>query len=86
MGIVTSHDLNLSKLQNDLAKRLGLRLRDDATIEEQGQSLYYFLKHKKFLLLLDDIWEQVNLEKLGITFPTRCNNNDVPIRKVVFTT
>ena len=53
--VVASQHLNLDMLQKDIAKRVGLPLDATLTAESQAPALYYYLKTKNFLLLLDDI-------------------------------
>ena len=48
--------------------------------DEKAKEIYNILKTRKFILLLDDIWEQLNLLKIG--FPL----NDQNMSKVIFTT
>ncbi|XVF74779.1 hypothetical protein PTKIN_Ptkin13bG0139100 [Pterospermum kingtungense] len=53
----------------------------DKTLEEKAQDIFRVLKNKKFVILLDDIWERVDLSKIGIPLPTQENGS-----KLVFTT
>ncbi|KAH7665892.1 P-loop containing nucleoside triphosphate hydrolase protein [Dioscorea alata] len=84
--LVVSKEPLFEKLQKEISERLGLPSHSDKN------DIFEFLKNKNFLLLLDDIWEKVELpEKLGIPLPhhqsqnredrsPRCNH------KVIFTT
>ncbi|EHA8589266.1 putative Disease resistance protein [Cocos nucifera] len=79
--VTVSRDWNIKKLRNDIAKKLDLDLSKKE--DETGASTLLFndLKRKKFLLILDDLWEKVDLEKLGV--PTPKENNGC---KIVITT
>lgn len=57
---------NLSMVQRDIASQLGLTLGKDESPASRSASLYNFLKESKFLLLLDDLWGTLDLEKVGI--------------------
>ncbi|KAK8937464.1 Disease resistance protein RPS5 [Platanthera zijinensis] len=74
---VASKDYKLGKLQRDIARRLELPLRKDKVL--QAKEIFDFLKNRSFLLLLDDLWDQVDLAEVGIPQPIRA-------QKVVFTT
>ncbi|XP_031271127.1 probable disease resistance protein At4g27220 [Pistacia vera] len=52
------------KIQDELANQLGLEFEEEA---ERASKLYERLKtDKKILVILDNIWEELNLEALGI--------------------
>ncbi|XP_044477775.1 probable disease resistance protein At4g27220 [Mangifera indica] len=52
------------KIQDELAQQLGLEFKKEA---ERASKLYARLKNdKKVLVILDNIWEQLDLEALGI--------------------
>ncbi|XVF11242.1 hypothetical protein REPUB_Repub08aG0009600 [Reevesia pubescens] len=81
--VVVSKGFYIGKVQDDIAKRLGIidKAWNDKTPEEKALDIFRVLKDKKFVLLLDDIWERVDLLKVGIPLPTQENGS-----KVVFTT
>ncbi|KAF8388136.1 hypothetical protein HHK36_026802 [Tetracentron sinense] len=81
--VVVSKELNMRRSQKNIEDRLGLLLPKD---ESQGARftrtrICSVLRKKKFLLLLDDIWDGVDLELVGIPHPDSENKS-----KVVFTT
>ncbi|XVF11418.1 hypothetical protein REPUB_Repub08aG0025900 [Reevesia pubescens] len=81
--IVVSKGFYIGKVQDDIAS--SIRITDGAwnekTPDQKAQGIFRFLMDKKFVLLLDDIWEPVDLVKVGIPPPTQENGS-----KVVFTT
>ncbi|XVF74707.1 hypothetical protein PTKIN_Ptkin13bG0133100 [Pterospermum kingtungense] len=81
--VVVSKGFYIGKVQDDIAKRIGIFDGTwlDKTPEEKALDIFRVLKKKKFVILLDDIWERVDLAKVGIPLPTRENGS-----KVVFTT
>ncbi|XVF11249.1 hypothetical protein REPUB_Repub08aG0010300 [Reevesia pubescens] len=81
--IVVSKGFYIGKIQDDIARRIGITdgACNDKTLDEKAQGIFRVLKDKKFVLLLDDIWERVDLLKVGVPLPTQENGS-----KVVFTT
>ncbi|XVF11416.1 hypothetical protein REPUB_Repub08aG0025800 [Reevesia pubescens] len=81
--IVISKGFYIGKVQDDIASII--RITDGAwnekTPDQKAQGIFKVLKDKKFVLLLDDIWERVDLVKVGIPLPAQENGS-----KVVFTT
>ncbi|EOA33203.1 hypothetical protein CARUB_v10019773mg [Capsella rubella] len=80
---VVSQGATTSKLQEDIAAKL-LLCGDEWTNtneDDKAAKLHAVLKGKRFVLMLDDIWEEVDLEAIGIPFPTKENGC-----KVAFTT
>ncbi|KAJ4721598.1 NBS-LRR type disease resistance protein [Melia azedarach] len=80
---VVSKDLELEKIQESIAKKIGLFNESwkSRSLEDKAQEIFKILSKKKFLLLLDDIWERVDLIKVGLPPPTTRSAS-----KVVFTT
>ncbi|MQM05368.1 hypothetical protein Taro_038176 [Colocasia esculenta] len=65
-----------SKIMKAITDRLGL---------PEGSSndrIFFVLSTKRFILLLDDVWEKVDLVEIGIPLPMNLNNKS----KVLFTT
>ncbi|XP_022719668.1 uncharacterized protein LOC111277501 [Durio zibethinus] len=57
---------NPGNIQNEIAEKLGLKF-DETSIDVRGSRLRGRLKkEKKVLIILDDIWEPLDLEALGI--------------------
>ncbi|XP_052288509.1 probable disease resistance protein At5g63020 isoform X2 [Citrus sinensis] len=82
--VVVSKDLQLEKIQETIGKKIGLfdGLWKNRSREEKALDIFKVLSKKKFVLLLDDLWERVDLTKVGVPVP---NSRNVA-SKVVFTT
>ncbi|XP_052300763.1 probable disease resistance protein At5g63020 isoform X10 [Citrus sinensis] len=82
--VVVSKDLRLEKIQEDIGKKIGLS--DDSwknkSFEEKAVDILPRLGEKRFVLLLDDLWERVDLTEVGVPLPSAQNTTS----KVVFTT
>ncbi|KAH9715216.1 putative disease resistance protein [Citrus sinensis] len=82
--VVVSKDLRLEKIQEDIGKKIGL-VGDSwksRSVEEKALDIFRSLREKRIVLLLDDIWERVDLTKVGVPLPGPQNTTS----KVVFTT
>ncbi|KAL5219262.1 hypothetical protein ABZP36_019946 [Zizania latifolia] len=65
--IAGSRDCTVAKLQREVIAVLGLR--DAPTEQAQAAGILSFLRDKSFLLLLDGVWERLDLERVGIPQP-----------------
>ncbi|WJX80928.1 Ulp1 peptidase [Trifolium repens] len=64
--VTVSDNTNISKLQHDIAKRIGVKLdEDDERIRADNLSSALEKKGKS-ILILDDAWKYIDLEKVGI--------------------
>ncbi|KAG2329465.1 hypothetical protein Bca52824_000645 [Brassica carinata] len=81
--VVVSKSLDIFKIQEDIAKKLGLWSVEWDQNDEHRRALdiYNVLKRWKFVLFLDDLWEKVNLSTIGVPYPDTANGC-----KVAFTT
>ncbi|KAJ4718436.1 NBS-LRR type disease resistance protein [Melia azedarach] len=81
--VVVSKDLQLEKIQEKIGRKMGLfdESWKNKSGEEKASDIFKILRKKKFILLLDDIWERVDLMKVGVPVP-----NTKTASKVVFTT
>nr|AFD62209.1 nonfunctional CC-NBS-LRR disease resistance protein R180-Wei-0 [Arabidopsis thaliana] len=81
--IVVSQGAKLSKLQEDIAEKLHLcdDLWKNKNESDKATDIHRVLKGKRFVLMLDDMWEKVDLEAIGIPYPKEVNKC-----KVAFTT
>ncbi|KAF7047109.1 hypothetical protein CFC21_056074 [Triticum aestivum] len=57
---------NPATVQQSIASQLGLTLGQDESTTARSASLYNFLKERKFLLLVDNLWQPLDLVKVGI--------------------
>nr|XP_010921013.2 disease resistance protein RFL1-like [Elaeis guineensis] len=84
-----SKDCTVKQLQREIAKRLGMPSPDneqeEATEREQATAIFNHLKCRNFLLLLDDLWHNVDLNSVGVPIPSRRPTGQQK-HKVVFTT
>ncbi|PPR83612.1 hypothetical protein GOBAR_AA37096 [Gossypium barbadense] len=78
---VASQDRPIERVQDEIAKRIGLSNEGWKSIEEKAADIFNVLRKKKFALLLDDIWEWFDLTRAGVPLPTQGNGS-----KVIFTT
>ncbi|CDY12889.1 BnaA09g13850D [Brassica napus] len=82
-GIMGLHGENISKLQEDIARKLHLCGEEWTNKNESDKAaeIHTVLKRQRFVLMLDDIWEKMDLEAIRVPEPTIENGC-----KVVFTT
>lgn len=78
--VLVSKEFVVSKIQQSFLARLGLPWEESEALEVQTK-IYNALKKKRFLLLLDDVWERFDLEDIGIPLPDEKNKC-----KLIFTT
>ncbi|RWR88047.1 disease resistance-like protein [Cinnamomum micranthum f. kanehirae] len=85
--ITVSNDANVNKLQRKIAKELNAKelkidMKEDDDEDSAGRKIFNALEQKKkFLLILDDMWDAFELDKVGIPIPSEENGC-----KVVLTT
>ncbi|KAF2915593.1 hypothetical protein DAI22_09g046700 [Oryza sativa Japonica Group] len=79
--VTASRSCRPENLQINLLEKLGLELRMDTGRESRRAAIFDYLWNKNFLLLLDDLWEKISLEEIGVPPPGRDK-----IHKVVLAT
>ncbi|PPR92227.1 hypothetical protein GOBAR_AA28449 [Gossypium barbadense] len=79
--VLVSKEFVVSKIQQSIVARLGLPWADSEAHELLTSKIYNVLKKKRFLLLLDDVWEGIDLGDIGIPLP-----DDENKCKLIFTT
>ncbi|XP_073014120.1 probable disease resistance protein At1g15890 [Typha latifolia] len=65
--VTASKDCSVVKVQQAIAKKLGLSRAND--VESQAIIIFNFLNKRSFLLLLDDLWERLDLKAVGVPTP-----------------
>ncbi|XP_058089407.1 disease resistance protein At4g27190-like [Magnolia sinica] len=79
--VTASKDVDIRMVQGDIAKRLGLRLMDETVSSRASDLRIRLIQEKKFLIILDDLWEQIDLADVGIP-----SINSLEGCKIIFTT
>ncbi|KAJ3684691.1 hypothetical protein LUZ61_013855 [Rhynchospora tenuis] len=79
--VLCSKECYEEKVQNEIINKLGLS--KNGSMEQKQGTIYNFLREKSFVLLLDDLWDCVDLDRIGIPDPTELHSCK---RKVVLTT
>ncbi|KAM7268826.1 hypothetical protein ACFE04_010992 [Oxalis oulophora] len=78
--VVVSKGCNREKLQEDIGKSLRISNDDHWKMkryDEKAIDIFKILKQKKFALLLDDMWEFVDLAEMGIPSQMRANESKI---------
>ncbi|KAK4259745.1 hypothetical protein QN277_006046 [Acacia crassicarpa] len=71
--VTVSSDPNITTIQDEIASGISLRFESGEDKSERAARLYKKLSSgKKFLIVLDDIWEVLKLEDVGIPFGENC--------------
>ncbi|KAJ4958169.1 hypothetical protein NE237_025280 [Protea cynaroides] len=79
--VTVSATPNIKDIQSRISKRLGLDLSED-TEDFAIEKMLNALRKKKFLLILDDVWQQLELKNVGIPHPIRSHKGS----KIMLTT
>ncbi|XP_078171248.1 disease resistance protein SUMM2-like [Carex rostrata] len=74
--IEVTHDYDLNKIQKIIGDRLGLSW-DKKGPKERAVVLYKVLSKMNFVIILDDIWEPINLRMLGIPVPKQQSKSKI---------
>ncbi|KAH9667223.1 putative disease resistance protein [Citrus sinensis] len=82
--VVVSKDLRLENIQEIIGGKIGLMNESwkSKSLQEKSLDIFKILREKKFVLLLDDLWQRVDLTKVGVPIPSPQSSAS----KVVFTT
>ncbi|XP_042433067.1 probable disease resistance protein At5g63020 isoform X1 [Zingiber officinale] len=67
--IDSCRDLDVESIQNKIRHRLGLSWKKSKSQKEKASMLYKVLFKMKFVLILDDLWEPLSLQMVGIPIP-----------------
>ncbi|XP_028758773.1 putative disease resistance protein At1g63350 [Neltuma alba] len=69
--VVVSNTIDVRKIQSEIASPINLELKEEETRVRARRLSMRLSSGKRFLIILDDVWEKLNFEDIGI--PT---NND----------
>ncbi|KAL1166757.1 hypothetical protein V6Z11_A06G218000 [Gossypium hirsutum] len=80
VGVSEYYDVG--KIQNRIGENIGFpRSWENKSVEQKARDIYGILSNKRFVVLLDDLWEKVDLNEVGIPEPSQENGS-----KLFFTT
>ncbi|EOY12890.1 Nbs-lrr resistance protein [Theobroma cacao] len=69
--ITVSKDMNISKIQKSISRAMGVTLPKDEDGTIKARMLYDMLTQKgKYVLILDDLWDKLSLDEVGIPKPS----------------
>ncbi|XVF78218.1 hypothetical protein PTKIN_Ptkin14bG0112600 [Pterospermum kingtungense] len=72
--ITVSKEMNIIKLQNRIARAMNVSLHEDEDEAIRAGMIYEMLARQgKYVLILDDLWDRLSLEEVGI--PEPCNGS-----------
>ncbi|XP_037450950.1 disease resistance protein UNI-like [Triticum dicoccoides] len=77
--VTASRGCSVEKVQSQIIERFKL-----PSSGSKSRTIYEYMKTKSFLVLLDDLWDEIDLEDVGIPYPLGSANK--LSRKVVLTT
>ncbi|KAL6201154.1 hypothetical protein ACLB2K_024869 [Fragaria x ananassa] len=60
------HDPSIERIQKEMAEKLGLELPENGTPAGRADLISNRIKDKKTLVILDDVWEIIDLEAVGL--------------------
>ncbi|XP_077231544.1 putative disease resistance protein At4g27220 [Tasmannia lanceolata] len=64
--VTVSQNQDLKKIQGELAEKLGMKFEEDNEEVRAGRLLEKLKQEKKVLIILDDLWDRLDLTKVGI--------------------
>ncbi|KAL8493829.1 hypothetical protein ACS0TY_024846 [Phlomoides rotata] len=70
--VVVSQPVDMSRIQNEMAELLGLELKVNGAFARAHELRKRLMNSKSILIILDDVWENLNLEDLGIPDQKDC--------------
>ncbi|XP_058074900.1 disease resistance protein At4g27190-like [Magnolia sinica] len=80
--VIVSENVDIKRIQGDIAKRLGFTLLDGTSESSRASDLRTrLMQEEKFLIILDDLWERLDLADVGIP-----STNSLEGCKIIFTT
>ncbi|KAL5761202.1 hypothetical protein ACOSQ2_020040 [Xanthoceras sorbifolium] len=81
--VTLTRNMQLEQFQERIGQKMGLYNESwkNKSLEDKTSDIFRILSRKKFVLLLDNIWERIDLTEAGIPLPNSGNGS-----KIVFTT
>ncbi|CAK7323939.1 unnamed protein product [Dovyalis caffra] len=79
--VVVSQNPDVIKIQNEMADSLGLKFEESSVKGKTNRLRQRLVKEKTVLIILDDVWNVIHLEEIGIPF-----GNDHRGCKILLTT
>uniref|UniRef100_A0A6V7QU92 AAA+ ATPase domain-containing protein n=1 Tax=Ananas comosus var. bracteatus TaxID=296719 RepID=A0A6V7QU92_ANACO len=80
--VTASRECSVARIQSEIVNTLDLPAINN--VQDQARIISDFLREKNFLLLLDDLWERLDLGAVGVPMPSAAGEQLK--RKVVLTT
>lgn len=77
--VTLSKDLNLERIQKEIINMLGLDFNDHDSDSKRRTQRLNWLEMKRFLLILDDLWHEINLDHVGVPNPNVQNRSKIAI-------
>nr|XP_048332811.1 probable disease resistance protein At4g27220 [Ziziphus jujuba var. spinosa] len=62
------HNPDLKRIQREIAEKFGVEIDENLTIAGRARLLSDYIRNKTILVILDDVWEMLDLETLGLPF------------------
>ncbi|WRX28703.1 NB-ARC - like 10 [Theobroma cacao] len=83
MWILVSKDAEVERVQELIRNELNIpdRVWENQNVDGKAAEIFRVLRRKTFVLLLDDLWERLDIMKLGVPIPDNANGS-----KIIFTT
>ncbi|PIA34040.1 hypothetical protein AQUCO_03900143v1 [Aquilegia coerulea] len=76
--VLISSEVKMGTVQEAIRERLGLNSWSDSVpLSSRASDILNALKMKKFLILLDDVWEEIDLRSIGIPLPSVENKSKI---------
>ncbi|KAM5553520.1 disease resistance protein [Rosa sericea] len=63
---------SIQRIQKEIAEKLELEIPENETIAASARRLFSRIKDQKTLVILDDVWEKIDLEAVGLSGVATC--------------